>query len=61
MPALGISFDMRGLLRGQIQPTVLTLVRPELRLQRTADGIDVDVQTEDWRSNRAISTRRQRC
>ena len=47
VPALGISFDMRGLLRGQIQPTVLTLVRPELRLQRTADGIDVDVQTED--------------
>ena len=35
VPALGISFDMRELLRGHIQPTVLTLVQPELRLQRT--------------------------
>ena len=47
VPALGISFDMRGLLRGHIQPTVLTLVQPELRLQRTAEGIDVDVRTEE--------------
>jgi hypothetical protein len=47
VPALGISFDMRQLILGHIQPTVLTLVRPELRLQRTADGIDVDIQTED--------------
>jgi len=47
VPGLGISFDMRGLLRGHIQPTVLTLVQPELRLQRTPEGIDVDVRTEE--------------
>ena len=47
VPELGISFDMRELLRGHIQPTVLTLVRPELRLQRTAEGIDVDIRTEE--------------
>ena len=47
VPALGISFDMRELLRGHVQPTVLRLIRPELRLQRTAEGIDVDVRTEE--------------
>ncbi|UEM19590.1 DUF3971 domain-containing protein [Skermanella mucosa] len=48
VPALGISFDMRELVQGHVQPTVLRVFQPDIQLQRGEDGsIDVDVRTGD--------------
>lgn len=48
VPALGISFDMRELVQGHVQPTVLRVFQPDIQLQRAADGtVDVDVRTGD--------------
>lgn len=38
VPELGISFDLRRLLRAEMAPTRFDLVRPRIRAQRTADG-----------------------
>jgi hypothetical protein len=48
VPALGISFDMRELVRGHVQPTVLTVIQPNLQFQRGEDGeVDVDIRAGD--------------
>jgi hypothetical protein len=38
VPEMGISLDLRRALRGEFAPTRLVLIRPSLRIVRTADG-----------------------
>jgi hypothetical protein len=38
VPELGIAFDLRRLLRAELAPTRLDLMRPRIRAQRTAEG-----------------------